>query len=111
MDLELSGKRALVTGSSSGIGAGIARTLAREGAYVIVHGRSPDRTIAVHEDIAREGGTSAAVTGDLQSDFGATKVYEAATACFNGIDILINNAGGAVGPSGPRDWVDVKPDE
>ncbi len=44
MDLELNGKRALVTGSTAGIGAAIAAGLAREGARVIVNGRSPARS-------------------------------------------------------------------
>ena len=51
MDLKLAGKRALVTGSSSGIGAAIARELAAEGMAVIVHGRDRDRTEAVARGI------------------------------------------------------------
>jgi NAD(P)-dependent dehydrogenase (short-subunit alcohol dehydrogenase family) len=47
MDLQLKGKRALVTGSSSGIGAGIAAELAQEGALVVVHGRDERRAEAV----------------------------------------------------------------
>jgi NAD(P)-dependent dehydrogenase (short-subunit alcohol dehydrogenase family) len=52
MNLQLEGKRALVTGSSSGIGEAIARSLAREGALVVVHGRNEQRVRLVAEDIA-----------------------------------------------------------
>ena len=51
MDLQLGGLRALVTGSSSGIGAGIATVLAAEGAIVIVHGRDKARTNTVAEQL------------------------------------------------------------
>lgn len=67
MDLKLTGKRALVTGSSSGTGADIAKTLAREGADVIVHGRNQDRTEAIAAEIRSEGGKTAVVIGDLST--------------------------------------------
>ena len=56
MDLQLTGKRALVTGSSSGIGAGIAEELAREGVLVVVHGRNAERANAVAAKITAAGG-------------------------------------------------------
>src|SRR3954471_19452337 len=84
MDLQLDGRRALVTGSSSGLGEAIARLLAAEGAAVVVHGRDRARTEAVAKDI----GATAAV-GDLATDAGADAVAEAAGE----IDILVNNAG------------------
>jgi uncharacterized protein YbjT (DUF2867 family) len=56
MDLGLPGKRALVTGSSAGIGAAIAEELAAEGVSVVVHGRDRDRTKAVAELISKRGG-------------------------------------------------------
>jgi NAD(P)-dependent dehydrogenase (short-subunit alcohol dehydrogenase family) len=84
MDLQLEGRRALVTGSSSGLGEAIARLLAAEGADVVVHGRDLARTEAVAKDIG-----AAAAIGDLATDVGADAVAEAAGE----IDILVNNAG------------------
>ena len=98
MDLQLTGKRALVTGSSSGIGAGIARTLAAEGCAVVVHGR--DRVRA--EAVAAEIGAAAVAIGDLATEAGADVVSEVAGAC----DILVNNAGGAAGTSAMA-WTEV----
>ncbi|MFV8161821.1 SDR family NAD(P)-dependent oxidoreductase [Mycobacterium sp. 134] len=89
MNLGLSGKRALVTGSSTGLGQAIAETLAAEGASVVVHGRDASRTKAVADGIRAGGGDAVSVTGDLTTDAGADTV--AATA--GDIDILVNNAG------------------
>lgn len=60
MDLQLAGKRALITGSSSGIGSEIARMLAAEGIGVVVHGRNAERTQAVVRQIEDAGGRAAA---------------------------------------------------
>ncbi|MBP2471233.1 NAD(P)-dependent dehydrogenase (short-subunit alcohol dehydrogenase family) [Crossiella equi] len=87
MDLQLTGKRALVTGSNSGLGESIAERLAAEGAEVVVHGRDHARAETV---AARIGGTVA--VGDLATDEGADAVATAALA-GGGIDILVNNAG------------------
>jgi 3-oxoacyl-[acyl-carrier protein] reductase len=91
MDLGLAGKRALVTGSSSGTGAGIAHMLAAEGCSIVVHGR--DRARA--EAVAAQIGAIAVALGDLSTDEGADAVAGAAGP----VDILINNAGGAAGTS------------
>jgi 3-oxoacyl-[acyl-carrier protein] reductase len=91
MKLQLNGKRALVTGSSSGIGAEVARVLAREGAIVIVHGRNRERAQRVAQEI---GETAHAAVGDLGTDEGAAEVARAVIAAAQGIDILVNNAGG-----------------
>ena len=93
MDLELTKRSALVTGSSAGLGAEIARTLAREGAHVLVHGRDAARVRAVVGDIRVTGAEAAGVTGDLATDEGAGRVFAEAAAAFGGIDILVNNAG------------------
>lgn len=92
MDLQLKGRRALVTGSSSGIGEGIARMLAQEGAQVVVHGRNRERAEAVVKSINAAG----VAIGDLSTDEGAADVYHQAVAALGGnIEILINNAGGS----------------
>ena len=106
MDYELSGKRALVTGSSSGIGAGIARMLAGEGVSVVVHGRNAERAETVAETIRSAGGTVAVALGDLSNDIGAAAVASGAVAAFGGIDILVNNAGGA-SEEVKKSWFDV----
>ncbi len=92
MDLGLTGKRALVTGSSSGLGAAIVKQLAAEGAVVIVHGRNEARVDAVAEAIRAEGGKAEVALGDLSTDAGADGVAKAALAA-GAIDILVNNAG------------------
>ena len=91
MDLQLKGRRALVTGSSSGIGEAIVRLLVEEGASVVVHGRDRGRA----EAIAKEIGAAGVAIGELQADGAAEAVHaEAVTALGGNIEILINNAGG-----------------
>lgn len=104
MDLRLIGKRALVTGSTSGIGEGIAHALAREGASVIVHGRSAERARAVKAAINAAGGVCEFVLGDLSVAGDAQRVARESLAKLGGIDILINNSGGMVGQNGALDW-------
>ncbi len=111
MDLQLVGKRALVSGSSSGIGEAIAITLASEGAWVVIHGRKADRAERVAKKIQEAGGKVAVALGDLSSDASAERVAEASLSAFGGIDILINNAGAF--PEKPwreatsADWIDL----
>ncbi len=91
MDLQLKGRRALVTGSSSGIGEAIVRLLVEEGARVVVHGR--DRTRA--EAVARDIGAAGVAIGELQADGAAEAVHaEAVKALGGNVELLINNAGG-----------------
>jgi len=92
MDLKLNGKRALVTGSSSGLGEAMAKMLAAEGAHVYVHGRDLTRTNKVVSDIINAGGKADAAIGDLSSDEGADGVAQAVLA-GGPINILVNNAG------------------
>jgi 3-oxoacyl-[acyl-carrier protein] reductase len=93
MNLLLEGKHALVTGSSRGIGEGIIKLLAQEGAAVIVHGRNDKDAKRVAEEIRENGGKAFIVIGDLNTDEGAEKVAEAALTLLGSIDILVNNAG------------------
>lgn len=106
MDMKLAGKRALVSGSSAGIGEGIARMLAGEGSQVVVHGRNVERVEAVAAEIRSRGGVVAVAIGDLESDEAAAKVARVAVAAFGGIDILVNNAGGRH-PTAAVGWFDL----
>jgi len=97
MDLKLNGKRALVTGSSAGLGEAIAEALAAEGAIVIVHGRNEQRTRSVAGRIGADW-----VLGDLATNAGADAVAEKVLA-GGPVDILVNNAGAY----SPRPWLAV----
>ena len=94
MTKKLTGKVALVTGSSKGIGAAIALRLADEGAAVAVHYSSSkegaDRTVA---EIARKGGKAVAVRGDISKPEEIRNIIEATKKAYGAIDILVNNAG------------------
>jgi NAD(P)-dependent dehydrogenase (short-subunit alcohol dehydrogenase family) len=107
MDLQLNGKTALITGSSKGIGEAIARTLAREGATVIVHGRDQALTESVAADIIALGGRAHAVFGDLTDDLQVGRLIETAERLAGAIDIVVNNAGGSGGKK--ESWMDTQP--
>jgi 3-oxoacyl-[acyl-carrier protein] reductase len=108
MDLNLKGKRALVTGSSSGLGEAIVTMLAREGVDVIVHGRNGDasRVDAIARAISATGGRAGQALGDLGTDAGADVVCDQALA-HGPVDILVNNAG----YYGSRSWTETPEDE
>jgi 3-oxoacyl-[acyl-carrier protein] reductase len=105
MDLQLKGRRALVTGSSSGIGEGIARMLAQEGAAVVVHGRNQERAAKIAAEITAAG----IALGDLSKDEGAAAVHAAARSALGGnIEILVNNAGGSSTGNTSKAPIDIK---
>lgn len=107
MELELAGHRALVTGSSAGIGAAVAGRLVDEGCAVLVHGRDAARTTAVAQRLARADGNVDVVLGDLTDAAAAAEVAERARAW--GVDVLVNNAGPFVedgwDSAEPADWL------
>lgn len=106
MDLKLDGRVALVTGSSKGIGEGVARGLAREGAIVIVHGRNKTKTEEVAHDIIAQGGQAYVVTGDLTDDDEVQRLVDDAQAFVKPVEILVNNAGGS---GETEDWATTRP--
>jgi 3-oxoacyl-[acyl-carrier protein] reductase len=111
MDLQLNGKRALITGSTSGIGRAIATALAAEGVTVLVHGRDAERAKATAAAIAATGGAASVVLGDLTHEAGARLVASGVEA-FGGIDILVNNAAATGGDEGwmaggAAQWLDL----
>jgi NAD(P)-dependent dehydrogenase (short-subunit alcohol dehydrogenase family) len=101
MDLKLSGRTALVTGSSKGIGLAVAQWLAREGVHVNLVARSGDR-------LEKEGAALGKATGvnvrTLAADLSDAAARERVAAAFPDVDILINNAGAI--PGGTIDDVD-----
>ena len=96
MNAELSGKRALVTGTASGIGRAIAVAFAREGATVAVHTRSLEPAEELVNEIEQSGGRAVAVAADLTDVSAIPSLCKQTIEHLNGIDIVVNNAG-AVG--------------
>jgi 3-oxoacyl-[acyl-carrier protein] reductase len=91
MSLDLTGRRALVTGGGQGVGRGIALGLAAAGAEVVVNDLDRDRARAVVEEIEAGGGTGQASVFDV-TDYAAV---EAAVHAAGPVDVLVNNAGNA----------------
>lgn len=97
MDLELTGRAALVTGSSAGVGRAVAARLAAEGCSVLIHGRHQESADEA-ADIQKDGGSATVVLGDLTDPEQVARV--ASLAREHRVDILVNNAG----PFVEHDW-------
>jgi NADP-dependent 3-hydroxy acid dehydrogenase YdfG len=89
----LEGKRALITGASSGIGAATAEALAGAGASVALGARRKDRIDELAERIEKGGGVARAFEVDVADEGAARGFVDGATAALGGLDILVNNAG------------------
>ena len=90
----LSGKTAVITGASKGIGAGIALAFAKEGANVVVnYARGKDDAEKVAANIKDSGGKSITVQADVSKKADVDKLFSEATKAFGTVDILVNNAG------------------
>jgi 3-oxoacyl-[acyl-carrier protein] reductase len=91
---KLKGKVAVVTGASKGIGAGIAKALAAEGASVVVnYASSKEGAEKVVKAITAAGGKAVAVGGDVAKAGDAKKIIDAALQNFGKLDVLVNNSG------------------
>jgi len=98
MDLQLSGKTALVTGGSEGIGKGIAIALAKEGVDIAICARRKDVLEATASEIARATNRKiVAIPADLRKDADAKAFIERAHKELGRVDIMVNNAGSAAG--------------
>jgi NAD(P)-dependent dehydrogenase (short-subunit alcohol dehydrogenase family) len=94
MDLDLAGRRALVTGGSRGIGRGIVEALAGEGAHVLFCGRDQRSGEALAAELKAAGKDAAFVLADVESNDGIDALAREALA-RGAVDILVNNVGGA----------------
>lgn len=90
---DLTGKVALVTGASSGLGVHFARTLAAAGASIAIAARRADRLVSLQAELQAAGHKSAAVELDVQSSDSITAAFVAAEKALGPVDIVINNAG------------------
>jgi NAD(P)-dependent dehydrogenase (short-subunit alcohol dehydrogenase family) len=95
---DLSGRVALVTGASSGLGTQFAKALADNGAAVALVARRADRLKALQDEIEGKGGTAVAIEADVTDRAAMTRAYDAAEKAFGTVTILVNNAGVAQKP-------------
>ena len=90
--MDFSNRTALITGSGQGVGEGIARALASNGANVCLVGRTLSKVESVADDINKAGGSAIAIECDVKSNDSINSSIEAALSKFNSLNILINNA-------------------
>jgi 3-oxoacyl-[acyl-carrier protein] reductase len=107
MDLGLRDRVAIVTGSSRGLGRAAALALAREGARVVLNGRTETSLQQTAAEIRSEGGVVEAVIADVSTEAGCQDLVTRAERAFGQVDILVNNAGGGTRAnlsSSDADW-------
>jgi len=108
MSGRLADETAVVTGSSSGIGAAIAKGFAEEGANVVTNSRALERAEATATEVTDDGGTATAVEADVSDPADARHLVERAVDEYGSLDIMVNNAGvTSVGPImelEPEEW-------
>jgi NAD(P)-dependent dehydrogenase (short-subunit alcohol dehydrogenase family) len=96
----LSGRVAVVTGTSSGLGVTIATTLAEAGAAVVLAARRPDRLRLLADKLTADGHRALAVRVDITDEDDCRRLISAAVAAFGRLDVLVNNAGtGSIRPA------------
>ena len=106
MDLRLGGKVALITGSSRGIGWTTAKAFAAEGCRVMLSGRTTEQLREAETKLRATGAVVAAHPGDVGNPDHARGLIQATVAAFGGVDILVNNVGGAGGGARIADSTD-----
>jgi NAD(P)-dependent dehydrogenase (short-subunit alcohol dehydrogenase family) len=96
--VRLAGERAIVTGSTSGIGRAIALEFAAEGAEVVVTGRDAARGAAVVDEAVAAGGTATFIAAELTDEDAVAALVDVAVGRLGGLTVLVNNAAGGGGP-------------
>ena len=106
--MKLAGRVAVVTGSSMGIGEGIAAAFLREGARVVVNSRDQKRADEAAVRLGRGGGETLALAADVSTRAGVERLVEGAVSRWGRLDVMVNNAGTSmIAPSvelGEADW-------
>jgi 3-oxoacyl-[acyl-carrier protein] reductase len=104
----LKGRVALVTGASSGLGVQFARSLAENGAALVLVARRADRLKSLKDEIEKMGGKAVAIEADVTDRAAMTRAFDAAEKAFGTVTILVNNAGIAHGGRAidmpPEEW-------
>jgi short-subunit dehydrogenase len=103
---QIAGARILITGASQGIGRALAVEAARRGALVLAAARSVDQLAELAQEVRAAGGRVEVVQSDVTDPDGRRRMVEAAVKHFNGLDVLVNNAG--IGATGH--FMDASPD-
>ena len=108
---DLSGKTAIVTGASGGIGQAVARALSEAGAQVAVCGQNPERLEQAAAEVRKGRGEALVVAADLRNNDGIQQTIDTVTKAWGRIDILVNNDGitrdGLIIRMSDEDWDDV----
>ncbi len=111
MDLQLNGKRAIVTGGSRGIGRAIARTLAAEGASVVIASRGREALDAAATELTEQtGGRVIGITVDTGGQESVDRLVERTVAELGGVDILVNSAATPWSSGKPTDFDSITDD-
>jgi 3-oxoacyl-[acyl-carrier protein] reductase len=105
MDLGLQGKSAIVTGSSRGIGKAIAIALSREGCNVAMCARGAETLAQARGEVAAAGSKAHSVVADVTKAEDVERVIRETVGAFGGVDVLVNNAGGAVAGDDDAAWL------
>lgn len=92
--MDITGKRIIITGGTSGIGLATAQALQAKGARVFITGRRPDVLAAALEQLRRGGGWAEGIAADVATEAGRKATLDGGQQALGGLDILINNAGG-----------------